>query len=122
MIFVGNLALAFSVGKGRSCNHAMLRANQKIGALRVQCLRWAIERFEACGLVQRRGAHPEAPKGAPLRPAIHEHFFSLEKKVVKRVEPVRMTKAMKKEVKSLGCEECTVWDEGKRAQKGKLTM
>ena len=37
MIFVDNLALAFSVGKGRSCNHTLLRVNQKIGALALAC-------------------------------------------------------------------------------------
>jgi len=33
LVLVDNMALAFSAGKGRSCNHAMLRLNQKIGAL-----------------------------------------------------------------------------------------
>ena len=32
-----NLALAFSAGKGRSCNHAMLRVVQKLGALCLAC-------------------------------------------------------------------------------------
>ena len=37
LIFVDNLARAFSLGKGRSCNHGMLRLNQKIGALLLAC-------------------------------------------------------------------------------------
>ena len=37
LVFVNNLALAFSLGKGRSCNHGMLRLNQKIGALLLAC-------------------------------------------------------------------------------------
>lgn len=36
-ILVDNLALAFSVGKGRSCNHSMLRVAQKLGALALAC-------------------------------------------------------------------------------------
>ncbi len=37
LILVDNLALAFSVGKGRSCNHSMLRVTQKLGALAFAC-------------------------------------------------------------------------------------
>ena len=37
LILVDNLALALSVGKGRSCNHAMLRVAQKIGAIALAC-------------------------------------------------------------------------------------
>lgn len=36
-MLVDNLALAFSAGKGRSCNHAMLRVVQKLGALCLAC-------------------------------------------------------------------------------------
>ena len=35
MVLVDNLALAFSVGKRRSANHAMLRVNQKVGAIMI---------------------------------------------------------------------------------------
>lgn len=37
LVLVDNLALAFSAGKGRSCNHAMLRVVQKVGALSLAC-------------------------------------------------------------------------------------
>lgn len=37
LVLVDNLALAFSIGKGRSCNHDMLRVVQKIGALSLAC-------------------------------------------------------------------------------------
>ena len=37
LVLVDNLALAFGMGKGRSCNHGMLRLNQKIGALLLAC-------------------------------------------------------------------------------------
>ena len=37
LVLVDNLGLALSIGKGRSANHAMLRVNQKIGALLLAC-------------------------------------------------------------------------------------
>ena len=37
LVLVDNLALTFSAGKGRSCNHAMLRVVQKVGALSLAC-------------------------------------------------------------------------------------
>ncbi|CAK9025948.1 unnamed protein product, partial [Durusdinium trenchii] len=124
LIFVDIVALAFSVGKGRSCNHAMLRVNQKIGALALACglilrVRWIPSEFNVSDGPSRGSKLAGWFKAGYLR-ALRG---SLEKKVVKRVEPVRMIKAMKKEVKFVvGVKNTPFGDEGKRAQKGKLTM
>lgn len=63
LILVDNLALAFSMGKGRSCNHGMLRVAQKIGALALAanlCLRirWIPSELNVSDAPSRGAATP----------------------------------------------------------------
>ena len=63
LVLVDNLALAFAAGKGRCSNHAMLRENQKIGALLLACnivlrVRWVPSEYNVSDGPSRGASTP----------------------------------------------------------------
>eukprot|EP00439_Symbiodinium_sp_Y106_P060823 s3068_g9.t1 len=63
LMLVDNMALAFALGKGRACNHAMLRVTQKVGALLLAAniplrARWVASEFNVSDAPSRGADTP----------------------------------------------------------------
>eukprot|EP00435_Cladocopium_sp_Y103_P070321 s689_g35.t1 len=86
LVLTDNLALAFSLGKGRSCDHSMLRINQKIGAILLACniglrLRWIPSELNVSDAPSRGASVTGYIKEGQIvrqRPSLRDSEFSLQ--------------------------------------------
>ena len=144
LILVDNLALAFSMGKGRSSNHGMLRVAQKIGALALAanlCLRirWVPSELNVSDAPSRGASTPGYVKDGqviqdryvPSKTASSKKesrglFMSQmgSQRAMKKATPMMKTPlARMREVRTVTSRKIEIDSEvGKKAQKGKLTL